>query len=215
MINANVIPAIDVELAKHYEFKFVGYTDETPQTNVALLQAEMTVYSTMNDLLGKAGKEKKKHPAFELPLNESFWNLVNMNMTKAEIRRDFFGDKAAMDKREMAYIPGDPSFMGWQQLLMTMDRSKRQDKQEAEQAEAQQQQAQQEAQAQQQQVEQSGQREQEQHDLAMDEAKSRQAAAAVNHQSLKEQAKDMGAASSPLHVDGKTIANPINSDEVD
>src|SRR5690606_34634472 len=54
--NADILPVIDKSLADKYEFKFVGYTDETPQTNIALLQAEMSVYSTMNDLLRSAGK---------------------------------------------------------------------------------------------------------------------------------------------------------------
>jgi len=204
MMNGNVLPAIDKDLAKKYEFKFAGYTDETPQTNVAQLQAEMTVYSTMNDLLRKAGKESWKHPVFELPLNETFWNLVEKNMTKAEIRRDFFGDKEAINKRELAYIPADPAFMGWQQLLMTMDRSKRQDKMEAQQVQAQQQQEQEQ-----------GGREQEQHDMAIEEAKSRHASAAVNHESLRDQAKSSGAATSPLNIEGTPTANPINSDEAD
>jgi len=204
LINASVLPALDKDLAAKYEFKFVGYTDETPQTNVALLQAEMTVHSSMNDLLHQAGKESVKHPVYDLPLNETFWNLVEKNMTKAEIRRDFFGDKDAIDKRELAYIPADPAFMGWQQLLMTMDRSRRQDEQEAQQI-----QAEQEAQQQQ------SSREQEAHDMEMEENKSRHANAAVNHQSLKEHAKESGAASSAIHVEGETIANPINSDEAD
>jgi hypothetical protein len=204
MINSSLLPSIDKELAKKYEFKFVGYTDESPQTNVALLQAEMTVHSTMNDLLRQAGKEKWHHPVFDLPLNETFWNLVEKNMTKAEIRRDFFKDKEAMGKRELAYIPADPAFMGWQQLLMTMDRSKKQDEMEAQQMQAEQQQQQQQ-----------GDREQEQHDMGMEEAKSRHASSAVDHETLKDQAKGAGAATSALDVGGTPVANPINSDEAD
>jgi hypothetical protein len=204
MINCDIMPALDKELAKKYEFKFTGYDDESPQTNVALLQAEMTVHSTMNDLLRAAGKEGMKHPIFDVPLNTTFWQLVEKNMTRGEIRETFFGDKDASKKRELQYIPADPAFMGWQQLIMTMDRSKRQDKLEAQQMKAEQEQAAQQ-----------NSREQQQHDMVMNDAQARQAHAVVQHQTLKDTAKSMGAASQALNVDGKTIANPINTDEAD
>jgi hypothetical protein len=203
--NKDIIPAIDPELAKKYELKFVGYTDETPQTNVALLQAEMSVYSTMNDLLRSAGKEKVDHPMYEVPLNATFWSIVEKNMTRGEIRETFFGDKDASKRRELAYIPSDPAFMGWQQLIMTMDRTKRQDQLQAEQMKAEQEQA-----------EQQGAREQEQHDMSMEQEKARQAHGAVSgHESLKDIAKESGAASSSLNIDGQSVGNPINSEEAD
>jgi len=204
MINQSIIPAIDKGLAQKYEFKFVGYTDETPQTNVALLQAEMTVNSSMNDLLKASEKEAVKHPIFDLPLNQTFWELVNQMMTKAEQRELFLGDKKALGKRELAYFPGDPAFMGWQQMLMTMDRAKQQDKMQAQQMQAEQQQQQ----------EQSS-REQEQHDAEQEDLRARQAQAVVQHESLKDSAKASGAATEALHVGGKTTSNPLNSDDAD
>jgi phage portal protein BeeE len=212
MINCSVLPALDHELAAKFEFKFTGYDEDSPQTQVAQLQAEMTVHSTMNDLLRAAGKETMKHVVGDLPLNQTFWMLVEKNMTKAEIRRDFFGDKKAMDKRELAYFPADPVFMGWQQLLLTMDRSRAQDKMQAEQMKAQQ-----EAQEKQGALEEGQhQREQEAHDATMDQVKARQAHAAVAHESLKDSAKAFGAGSKALAgPDGGMIANPINSDTAD
>jgi hypothetical protein len=204
MINGSIIPAIDPELAKKYEFKFVGYTDETPQTNIALLQAEMTVHSSMNDLLRSAEKENQKHPIFDLPMNQSFWEMADKLLTKAEQRELFLGDKNALGKRELAYFPGDPAFMGWQQMLMTMDRAKQQDKMQSDQMKAEQQQQQ----------EQSS-REQEQHDATMDDAKTRQAHAAAEHETLKESAKSVGAASSAMHVEGETVGNPLNTDQAE
>jgi hypothetical protein len=204
MINCDVLPAIDRDLADKYEFKFVGYTDETPQTNVSLLQAEMTVHSTMNDLLRASEKEAVKHPIFDLPLNQTFWELVDKMMTKGEQREFFLGDKSAKGKRELAYFPGDPAFMGWQQMLMTLDRSRQQDKMQAQQMQAEQAQA-----------EQQGSREQQAHDAEMDERAARQAHAAAAHETLKESAKESGAATEALHVGGKTMGNPLNSDEAD
>ena len=204
MINQSVMPAIDKELARKYEFKFVGYTDETPQTNVALLQAEMTVNSSMNDLLKASEKKAVKHPIFDLPLNQTFWELVNSMMTKAEQRKLFLGDENAMGKRELAYFPGDPAFMGWQQMLMTIDRAKQQDKMQAQQMKAEQQQQQEQ-----------GSREQEQHDAEQEDLRARQAQAVVQHESLKDSAKASGAATEALHIGGKTMGNPLNSDDAD
>lgn len=207
MMNSSILPALDKELATKYEFKFTGYDEDSPQVQVAQLQAEMTVHSTMNDLLRAAGKETMRHEIADLPLNQTFWQLVEKNMTKGEIRATFFGDKDALTKRELAYFPQDTIFMAWQQLLLTMDRSKAQDKMAAEQMK-------QQAAAQQQEGDlamKQHQREQEAHDAEQDQMKARAAHAAVAHESLKESAKQFGAGSKP--VGG--VANPINSDIAD
>lgn len=211
LVNSSILPAIDKELAAKYEFKFTGYDDDSPQTHVAQLQAEMTVHSTMNDLLKSAGKETMKHPVADLPLNQTFWQLVEKNMTKGEIRKIFFGDKSAEGMRELAYFPGDSIFLAWQQMLLTIDRSRAQDKIQAQQMKA-------EQEAQQQQLElQQGQhqREQEAHDANMNQMGARAAHAAVAHESLKDSAKVYGAGSKPLASDSGPISNPINSDIAD
>jgi hypothetical protein len=218
LVNSKIIPALDKGLAKEYKFQFVGYTDETAQTNVAQAQAEMTTTASINDLFSKVGKEKIEHPAADLPMNEAFWGVVEKNMTRGEIRETFFGDKGASQRRELQYIPADPAFMGWQQLLMTLDQTKQQAEQMAQQAQAEQQQAEQEQADREHEKaikEKQDQREQEAHDLEQKEADARHAHAAVTHKSLKDTAKEIGFASKPLEVGGKTIANPINSDLAD
>lgn len=204
LINCNVMPMIDKKLAKVYQFKFVGYTDETPQTQVAQSQAEITVHASLNDVLAKAGKPRIDHPVASIPMNETWWNMVEKNMTRGEIRETFFGDEGASERRELQYIPADPAFLGWQQMLMTIDMQKKQE--EAQQQQMQQQQAMEE--------QQDG-RDQEQHDAAMEEAKSRHAHGAVAHESLKDSAKKAGAATSSLEIGGQSTANPINSDIAD
>lgn len=215
LMNCDVLPALDKDIASKYVFKFTGYTDETPQTNIALLQAEMTVHRSMNDLLREAKKTPIDHPVAELPMNQAFWAVVEKNMTRGEIRELFLKDKEAKGKPELAYIPSDPAFLAWQQFLMTKNQMKQQQQQQE--AAMQQQQQQQEAEQQQQQLEAKHadgehSREQEKHDLEVTELKSRQAHAAVNGpQTLQEVAQQYGAASKPLHVDGKVIANPLNT----
>jgi len=210
MMNGSVLPSLDKELANKYEFKFTGYDDESPQTFIAQQQAEMSVHSSMNDLLRAAGKQTMSHDIADLTLNETLWQLVEKNITRGEIREHFFGDKAAIGKRELAYIPGDPSFFGWNQMILTIDSQRQQMEQAKASARCCNQQQAQQAQMQQ---NQDG-REQEAHDASMNDHQSRQASAAVdsaNAPSLKDSAKTYGLATHGLSVGGETIPNPINT----
>lgn len=214
MINQKVMPAFNKDLASKYIFKFTGIDEDTPQTHVALLQAEMTVHSSMNDLLRAAGKETLKHEVADLPLNATFWGLVEKNYTRGEIRENFFGDKGASTRRELAYIPADPAFLQQQQFVTSLDRMKVQDKQQAEAMKAQKEQQEQEKQQQehQQKLEEAQHgREQEAHDFSMNQQHAKQAQAVVQQRSLKDIGKDVGLASKPINVGGTTVANPINT----
>ena len=204
MINENIIPLIDEQFSEKYVFKFEGYTDETPQTEAALLQAEMTIHRSMNDLLRAARKESIDHIVADLPLNPSFWQLIEKNMTKGEIREMFFGDKGAKDKRELQYIPGDPMFVGWQQLVMTLDMQKQQMKAQEEQMKAA---AEQEAEKHDMEKEKHD-MEKEKHGHEVSSMKDQAAQNAVDM--LKNNAKAEGVGSEPIRVEGQTIGNPIN-----
>lgn len=207
LLNNDIIPSLDKTLAQKYKFEFIGYEDDTPQTQVAQLQAEMTVHSSMNDLLKAAQKEIIKSDGADLPLNQAFWQLIERNYTRGEIREKFFGDKDASKKRELQYIPQDPAFLGWQQLMITIDRQKKQDEMMKQQMA--QQQSQQELEAKH--AEGEHQREQEMHDMTIDQQKNAAAHAAVGKpQSLQDTAKSVGAASKPLEIGGKPVANPLN-----
>jgi len=212
VVNSEIIPAIDKNLASKYRFIFTGYTDETPQSEIAQMQAEMSVFKTMNDLLVQSQKEKIKTPAADLPLNQAFWALVEKNYTRGEIREIFFGDKNASKRRELMYIPGDPAFMSWQQTILAIDNNKDQKKMAEQQQEAQQQQLL----AEQQQKEQESKhaeaehnRKEEKHGMEMNQAKAEAAANAIKSGSLRESAQQFGA-SKAMNVGGKMIANPIN-----
>jgi hypothetical protein len=124
-INCKIIKALDQELHEKYIFKFFGYTDETAQTDVNLRQAQMTTFASMNFLLKNEEMPELQIPlnVADLPLNQTFWNLVERNMTRGEIREIFLGDKGAKDRKELQYIPGDPAFLQWQQMLMQVAQS--------------------------------------------------------------------------------------------
>lgn len=212
MINADIVPAIDKSLAERYRFRFTGFTDETAQTEIAQMQAEMTVWKSMNDLLVQSQKEKIKLPIADLPLNQAFWALVEKNMTRGEIRENFMGDKGASERRELQYIPGDQAFLAWQQSLLAIQGTKDQKAQ----IEAQQQAQQQEAEAKQKDsdtknkhAEAKHSREEEKHNTEIEQAKSDAAGNAVRQGNLRDNAKTFGA-SAATNVGGKVIANPIN-----
>lgn len=182
IINGDVIPAIDKDLGHKYKFVFTGMTDETPQTEVAQMQAEMTVWKSMNDLLQQSQKDKMPEKIADLPMNAAFWALVEKNMTRGEIREKFLGDKGAASRRELQYIPGDQAFLAWQQLLVEMDQMKEQKKQMEAQAGAQQQEAQVKAQQEEQKhkhAEAKHSRDEEKHNLEVEQMHAKAAADAV------------------------------------
>ncbi|NBW58421.1 phage portal protein [bacterium] len=208
LFNQDILPSLDKELANKYKFKFVGYTDDTAMTDISLRQAQMTVFSSMNDLLHNEEKKPIEHTAANLPLNQSFWNLIEKNMTRGEIREFFFGDVGASKRPELQYIPADPAFLSWNQLMMTINAQQQQKQTQKEQAK--QQQAMQEHQMQLQQSQ--DQREQEAHDAQLDQAKQEQANSVVRSQdskSLQEMAKEYGATKA-VNIGGKELKNPIN-----
>jgi hypothetical protein len=217
LINTDIIPAIDKELADKYKFVFTGYTDETPQTEIAQMQAEMTVFKSMNDLLIQAQKEKLDTAAANLPLNQAFWALVEKNYTRGEIREIFFGDKGAKERKELMYIPGDASFMAWQQNLLAIENAKVMREQQTEQQQMMAQQQEQEAQKEAEEKERDAKhdeakhtRDEEKHKMAMEQAHAEAAANAVAHGNLlRESAKEFGA-SKASNIGGKVVANPIN-----
>ena len=215
IVNNDILPAIDKAIPAKYKFVFTGMTEETPQTEIAQMQAEMTVWKSMNDLLKQTQQDKIKEPAADLPLNQAFWALVEKNYTRGEIREKFFGDEGASARRELQYIPGDPSFMNWNQFIATLDAQKKQEAQMAQQQDAATKDAQMKmAQEQQkhQHAEAGHERDKEKHNLEMEQIKAKAASDAVQH-GLKDTAKQFGA-SKASHIEGQTVANPMNkSDE--
>jgi len=213
MVNSEILPAVDKSLSDKYKFVFTGYTDETPQTEIAQMQAEMTVWKSMNDLLIQSQKEKLNTEAANLPLNQAFWALVEKNYTRGEIREIFFKDKDASKRRELQYIPGDPAFMSWQQTVLAIDAAKEQKEQMAAQQAPEQQAHEMEMKLNEQKhghAEAAHGRDEEKHNMEMEQVKAQAAADAVHQGNpLKDAAKQFGASKSS-NIGGTPTANPIN-----
>jgi hypothetical protein len=220
LINSDLLPSLDKGLASKYKFAFTGYTDETAQTEIAQIQAEMTVWKSMNDILIQCQKDKLTTPGADLPMNQAFWALIEKNYTRGEIRETFFGDKDASKRRELQYIPGDPAFMSWQQTVLALDQAKDTKAQQAEQASAQQQQMQQEQQKHEQDMklndqkhkhaEASHSRDEEKHKMEMEQAHAQAASDAVHQGNPLEQAAKQFGASKAANIAGTPTANPLN-----
>jgi hypothetical protein len=214
IMNSDVLTALDPAIATKYKFVFTGMTEETPQTEIAQMQAEMTVWKTMNDLLKQAQKDKISEKIADVPLNQAFWALVEKNYTRGEIRENFFGDKGASQRRELQYIPGDPSFLNWNQFIATLDAQKKQADQMAQQQDAASQE-QQAKMAQEQQkhehAEAGHERDKEKHGLEMEQLKAKAASDAVQH-GLKDTAKQFGATKS-ANIGGTEASNPMNHED--
>lgn len=203
LVNQDIVPALDKELAAKYKFKFVGYTDDTAQTDISLRQAQMTVFSSMNDLLKNEDRKPIDHPIADLPLNQAFWGMVDKLMTKGEQREVFLGDKGATQRQELQYLPGDPMFLQWSNLLMTKQAQKEAKEQQQQQAEMQQQQMEHEHDLQRQQVD---------HETSGKNQAAAEAAVKAGQspvQQLQETAKEFGATKA-ANVEGKMMRNPIN-----
>jgi len=212
MINSDLLPAIDKKLSTQYKFVFTGYTDETAQSEIAQMQAEMSVFKSMNDLLIQAQKEKIDHPIANLPLNAAFWTLVDKMMTKGEQREFFMKDKGATTRKELQYLPGDPAFLSWQQTILAIEGSKQAQEQQQAQAQAQQAQADQEAKDKAQSsrhAEAKHQREEEKHKIEMEQMKANAAGNAVRQASIQDTAKEFGATKA-TNIGGQVLANPLN-----
>lgn len=211
LVNCDLLPAIGKEFAEKYRFTFTGYTDETPQTEIAQLQAEISVYKSMNDVLKQTQKDTIKEKIADLPLSAAFWALVEKNYTRGEIREKFLGDKDASKRKELQYIPGDQMFLAWTQFLATIQQTKDQKKQMAAQQDAESQQAeveQRKAEQEHRHAEAEHEREKEKHAMEMEQAKAN-AAHNVVQASLQDNAKQFGATKAE-HIGGTTVANPIN-----
>lgn len=153
-VNERIFPLIDPDLAKKASIKFVGLDVDTAEKESTRLQQDMAVHMTMDEVLDKVEKKPLgREWGGQFPLNPQWQQALFSHRYKGEIMEEFFGVKGASQDPSLRYIPGDPVWLEWQQLML----------QQQQMQQAQQQQQQQDQQAQQQQAQQ---QQQEQGDLA-------------------------------------------------
>jgi hypothetical protein len=137
LVNHDILPEISPDLANKYMFKFIGLQSETKQQEITRLQAEMSVHASLNDLRRQVKKEPlDKSTAAEIPLNALWWNTAKELLTVGELRELLLGDEGASKRPELQYIPS-PTYLGYQQFLMSKDQAAQQQQQMEEQQKAQ------------------------------------------------------------------------------
>lgn len=202
-VNERIFPLIDEDLSKKASVKFVGLDVDTAEKESVRLQQDMAVHMTMDEVLDKVEKKPVgKAWGGQFLLNPQWQKALYENRTRGEIMEEFFGVEGASKDPRFAYLPGDPMFLQWNEMLM------------------QQQQMQQQAQAQQQQQQQAQQQGQEdQGDLANSTdqliqlmSKSEAQLPASKRRLLLHQRKVIAQALEAFESDSKAVIEEILSD---
>jgi len=118
MINEDILPAYDKEFSNKYHFVFVGLDSETEQEEIARLQQETALHTSLNEAREQADKEKIKYGG-QLILNPLLLQTLQLNLPKGVFMETFLGVEGASARPDLAYIP-DPLWFQYQQMQMQM-----------------------------------------------------------------------------------------------
>jgi hypothetical protein len=119
ILNEDILPnAFGHKIAEKYHFQFVGMDAETEQEEIARLQAETNLHTTINE----ARKQVDKKPievGGELIMNPLLLQTLQTNMPKGMFMELFMGIQGASERPDLQYVP-DPLWFQWQQIQMQM-----------------------------------------------------------------------------------------------
>ena len=118
LINHDILPAWNPAYAEKYEFCFVGLDAETREEEIARLQSEVQLHTTINEVRNQAGLQELAVGG-GLILNPLLLATLQSNMPKGVFMERFMGIAGAADRPDLQYIP-DPLWFQWQQLQMSM-----------------------------------------------------------------------------------------------
>ncbi len=117
-LNHRILPLIDADLAEVAEIQLLGLDAETSEKRAIRLQEEAPLFMTYNDILDEV--EKHPLPKFmggEYPLNPSFQQVLDKNVTVGVQLEYFLGMKGASQDPQYAYLR-DPMYFTNKQLQM-------------------------------------------------------------------------------------------------
>lgn len=138
-VNERIFPLIDEDLSKKASVKFVGLDVDTAEKESVRLQQDMAVHMTMDEVLDKVEKKPVgKAWGGQFLLNPQWQKALYENRTRGEIMEEFFGVEGASKDPRFAYLPGDPMFLQWNQVLMQQQQMQQQAQQQQQQAQQQQ-----------------------------------------------------------------------------
>ena len=118
IINEDILPALNPEYSKKYDFSFVGLDAETRAEELQRQQIETTIHTTLKE----AREESDKDPlefGNNIILNPLYIQTLQMNMTKGDFMEKIIGIEGASQRPDLQFIP-DPMWFQWQQIQMQM-----------------------------------------------------------------------------------------------
>jgi hypothetical protein len=118
-INIHVLPFIDAEFSKEYQFVFAGLEKDDPEKEATRLQQDQAIHLTYNNILELVEKPKlAKHLGGDIPLNQLFKSqVIDPYMTVGQVLEYFFGIENASKDPRYNYIR-DPFWMQYQQIIV-------------------------------------------------------------------------------------------------
>jgi hypothetical protein len=117
-LNHRILPLIDPELAEVAEIQLVGLDAETAEKRAIRIQEEAPLFMSYNDILDEV--EKHPVPKFmggEYPLNPSFQQVLDKNVTVGVQLEYFLGIKGASQDPRYNYLR-DPMYFTNMQMQM-------------------------------------------------------------------------------------------------
>lgn len=118
IINEEILPNWRPEYAQKYKFVFVGIDAETRQEEIARLQSEVQLHTTIGEVRNEAALPPLEYGS-QLILNPLYLDVIQRNMTKGEFMERFIGVEGASQRPDLQYIP-DPMWFQWQQNMLQM-----------------------------------------------------------------------------------------------
>jgi hypothetical protein len=118
IINEEILPKFNEGLSKKYHFCFVGLDAETPEEEIARMQAEVQLHTSLNEIRKQAEMEPLQYGG-SLILNPTYLQFLEKNMTKGEFMEKIMGVQGASQRPDLQYIP-DPFWFQFQQMQMQM-----------------------------------------------------------------------------------------------
>lgn len=118
IINEEILPAYSKNYSEKYHFAFVGVDSETQSEELARLQTETALLTTLDE----ARQQTERDPLLYgggLILNQLYIQTAQMNMPKGLFMEKFMGIQGASERPDLQYIP-DPMWFQWQQMQIQM-----------------------------------------------------------------------------------------------
>lgn len=125
-LNADILPLIDTELAKHVKLRLMGLDADTEEKESVRIQQDMSLHMTFDEILAKVEKSPLgRSKTGSLPLNPTVAQNIEKYMTFGQILEEFMGVEGASTNPELQWYQ-NPMWFQWTQMQMEMQQAQQQ-----------------------------------------------------------------------------------------